>query len=223
MGSDLMITVTDRSAADEFAAWFVEKGAPVVLTARGRGTATTEVLDYLGLEATEKSILFCTSPFAHRMIRQAEKELWLDVPGRGIMMAVPLSSVGSMAAKEYLLGAKSYQEEEKEMTHELIVVITEQGYTDRVMDAARDAGATGGTTVHAKGTGTERARKFFGVSITDEKEMVFILTRKEDRNNIMKTIMGRAGMQTEARSLVFSLPVSDLAGLRKLEEEAEEE
>ena len=52
-----------------------------------------------------------------------------------------------------------------------------------------------------------------------EKDMVFILTRKEDRNNIMKTIMGRAGMQTEARSLVFSLPVSDLAGLRKLDEE----
>lgn len=221
MSADLLITVTDRSAAEEFAAWFQDKGVPLVLTARGRGTATTEVLDYLGLEATEKAILFCTTSHGRRLVRQAEKELWLDVPGRGIVMTVPLSSIGGTAAKEYLLGSDPHQEEEKEMSHELIVVITEQGYTDRVMDAARDAGATGGTTVHAKGTGTERARKFFGVSIAEEKDMVFILTRKEDRNNIMKTIMGRAGMQTEARSLVFSLPVSDLAGLRKLEETEE--
>ncbi len=219
MSADFMITVTDRSAAEEFAAWFRDKGAPLVLTARGRGTASTDVLDYLGLEATEKAVLFCTTTQGRRLVHQAEKELWLDVPGRGIVMTVPLSSIGGRVAKEYLLGADAQGEEEKEMTHELIVVITEQGYTDHVMDAARAAGATGGTTVHAKGTGTEQARKFFGVSIAEEKDMVFILARKETRNDIMKAIIEKAGMKTEARSLVFSLPVSDLAGLRKLEEE----
>ena len=110
---------------------------------------------------------------------------------------------------------------EKELTHELIVVITNQGYTDKVMDAARAAGATGGTAVHAKGTGTELAKKFFGVSIAAEKELIFILTRTEDRKPIMKAVMAGAGMQTEAQSLVFSLPVSDLAGLRQLDAEME--
>ena len=106
---------------------------------------------------------------------------------------------------------------EKEGTHELIVVIANQGATDRVMDAARGAGATGGTSVHAKGTGTELAKKFFGVSLAAEKELIFILTAAETRKPIMKAIMEKAGMQTDAQALVFSLPVSDLAGLRQLE------
>ena len=108
---------------------------------------------------------------------------------------------------------------EKEITHELLVVITNQGHTDMVMDAARAAGATGGTAVHAKGTGTELAKKFFGVSIAAEKELIFILTLEETRVPIMKAIMAQAGMQTEAQSLVFSLPVSDIAGLRRLDGE----
>ena len=53
---------------------------------------------------------------------------------------------------------------EREITHNLIIVIANQGATDQVMDAAREAGAAGGTVLHAKGTGMELARKFFGVS-----------------------------------------------------------
>ena len=219
--ANLVITITDRSLHKDFTGWFQKQQVPLVLTVYGQGTATTEVLDCLGLEDTEKAVLFCATTRACGLIRQAARELWLDVPGRGIMMAVPISSIGGAAAKDYLLQQQEAEEiMEKELTHELIVVITNQGYTDKVMDAARAAGATGGTTVHAKGTGAELARKFFGVSIAAEKELVFILTRTETRKPIMKAIMTEAGMQTEAQSLVFSLPVSDLAGLRRLDIEA---
>ena len=57
------------------------------------------------------------------------------------------------------------------------------------------------------------------MSLAAEKEMVFILTRAEDRKPIMKAVMAQAGMQTKAQSVVFSMPVTDLAGLRKLEED----
>lgn len=214
--ADLIITITDRSLHEGFTAWFQERGIPMVLTTYGRGTATTEILDFLGLEDTEKAVLFCMAPHSPRMVRQAAKELWLDVPGRGILMTVPVSSIGGAAARDYLLQGEAEETMEKELTHELIIVITNQGYTDKVMDAARAAGAGGGTAIHAKGTGAELARKFFGVSIAAEKEMVFILTPVETRKPIMKAIMNEAGMQTKAQSLVFSLPVSDLAGLRQL-------
>ena len=165
-------------------------------------------------------VLLCMTAHSPHLVRQAARELWLDVPGRGILMTVPVGSIGGKAAKDYLLQQEAEEPmEEKELTHELIVVITNQGCTDKVMDAARAAGATGGTALHAKGTGTELARKFFGVSIAAEKELVLILTRVEDRNPIMKAIMHAAGMKTEAQSLVFSLPVSELAGLRRLETE----
>ena len=217
-GAVLMIAITDRSRGKEFAAWMHSQDIPLVLEVLGRGTATTEILDCLGLEATEKVVLLAATPQSEKLVRRAERELWLDVPGRGILMTSPLSSIGGARARDYLLQGEVENTVEKERTHELIIVITNRGHTDQVMDAARSAGAAGGTSLNAKGTGTELARKFFGVSIAAEKELVLILTREEDRRNIMKAVMREAGMQTDAQSVVFSLPVVDLAGLRKLEE-----
>lgn len=219
----LMIVITDRSRGGEFAAWFQAQGATLVLSALGQGTAATEVLDYLGLEATEKAVLLLAAPRSARLVRKAARELWLDVPGRGILMAVPISSVGGARARDYLLSWQAEEDDDmdRDITHELIVVIANRGHTDQVMDAARSAGAAGGTTIHAKGTGAELARKFFGVSLAAEKELVFILAREADRKPIMKAVMTQAGMQTKAQAVVFSLPVTDLAGLRLLEEEGE--
>lgn len=222
-GVDLMITITDRSRAEHFLDWFRSQGVSPVLAALGMGTATTEVLDFLGLEATEKAVLFCVTPHSHRLVRQATRELWLDVPGQGILMTVPVNSIGGLAAKEYLLHEQEEGEAamEREMNYDLIVVITNQGCTDLVMNAAREAGATGGTAIRAKGTGTELTQKFFGVSIASEREMLFILTKRETKKPIMKAVMAKAGIQSPAQSLVFSLPVGDIAGLRELGEPLE--
>ena len=101
-------------------------------------------------------------------------------------------------------------------SHELIVAIYEKGYTDMVMDAAREAGAAGGTTINAKGTGAG-AEKFFGLSLAEEKEMVFIVTRAEEKRAIMEGVTEKAGLNTPARAVSFSLPVSETAGLRFFE------
>lgn len=218
-GVDLIVTVTDRGREEQFAAWFRSQGVVLVLTALGRGTAATEVLDFLGLEDTEKAVLFCVAPRSPRLVRRAERELWLDVPGQGILMTMPVNSI-SAGAREYLLHEQEGEAVmERECTHDLIFVIANQGSTDLVMDAAREAGATGGTVVHAKGTGTELVQRFFGVSIASEQEMIFILTRSETKKPIMKAIMAKAGIQSDAQALVFSLPVGDIAGLRELDQE----
>ena len=207
-----MIVITDRSLGGEFAAWFQAQGASLVLSALGQGTAATEVLDTLGLEATEKTVLLLAAPRSARLVRRAARELWLDVPGRGILMTVPISSIGGARARDYLLQWQAEEDDmDKEITHELIVVITNRGHTDQVMDAARSAGAPG----------AELARKFFGVSLAAEKEIVFILAREADRKPIMKAVMTQAGMATRAQSVVFSMPVTDIAGLRLLEEDGD--
>lgn len=221
-GAVLMIAITDRKLSGQFAAWFQAQGASVVLSALGQGTASTDILDTLGLEATKKTVLLLAAPRSSRLVRKAARELWLDVPGRGVLMTVPISSVGGAKARDYLLRWQAEEDDmNQEITHELIVVIANRGHTDQVMDAARSAGAAGGTTVQAKGTGTEAARKFFGVSLAAEKELVFILTREADRKPIMKAVMTQAGSHTKAQAVVFSMPVTDIAGLRLLEEDGE--
>ena len=84
------------------------------------------------------------------------------------------------------------------------------------MESARSAGATGGTVLKAHGTGAEIA-KFFGVSISEEKEMVYIVAKRDDRDAIMKAIMAKAGNNTNAHGIVYSLPVDSVAGIRSLE------
>ena len=102
---------------------------------------------------------------------------------------------------------------------ELIVAICEKGHTETVMDAAREAGARGGTVVHAKGTGSKYSSKFFGISIAEEKEMIYIVAGENQKKGIMRAIMDNAGIDSEAHTIVFSLPVSDTAGLRLLDPE----
>ena len=212
MSADLILTITDRSRGGDFSAWFREQGATLVLTALGRGTATTEVLDCLGLEATEKAVLLCMLPSRKGLLRKAAKDLWLDVPGRGVMMAVPVSSIGGASAKNYLLQGEAEDRMEKKLTHELIVVIANQGATDQVMDAARAAGARGGTVLHGKGTGDEQVKKFYNITIAQEKEVVLIVARAEQKAEIMRSILEKAGPDSPAQSIAFSLPTTEVAG-----------
>lgn len=219
-----LVTITERDRAEKFLRLFQEHGVHVNLCALGRGTAAEEVLDYLGLEATEKAVLFSivARMQVQTLLKDAKKRLWLDVPGNGIALTIPISSVGGSLTMQYLTEGQPLGEGEKvekQPQHHVIIVITNQGYTDLVMEAARQANATGGTVIHAKGTGAELAQKFFGVSLATEKEMVFIVAKSETRREIMKAIMQHAGMQSKAQSVVFSLPVEEVAGLRMLEEQ----
>ena len=107
----------------------------------------------------------------------------------------------------------------KNTDHDLIVVISELGYTNLIMDAARKAGAYGGTVIHAKGTGMATAEKFMGVSLAQEKELIYIVGKTGQKNPIMQAIMEEAGLNTKAKAICFSLPVTSTAGLRLIPKE----
>ena len=102
--------------------------------------------------------------------------------------------------------------------YELIVSICNSGRTDTVMNAAREAGAAGGTVIHGKGTGSVGAEKFYRVSIAQEKEVILIVSKAEQKADIMKAILKKAGPNTEAAAIVFSLPVTEVAGFGMFDE-----
>ena len=221
---NLMVTITERSKLTTFLSFYRERQVPVQFISLALGTASNETLNYLGLERSDKCVFasFVTDEKWEELRRVLRRELQIDVPGMGIAFTVPLSSIGGRRELQFLTEHQNYQKGEestmKDTKYELLVVIANHGYSDLIMDAARGAGAAGGTVIHAKGTGTDLVRKFFGVSIASEQEMVFILARSEAKKPIMKAIMAKAGIQSAAQSLVFSLPVGDIAGLRELEQ-----
>lgn len=103
-------------------------------------------------------------------------KLQIDAPGGGVAFTIPLSSIGGKKTLQFLLAKDEYQKGEesslKNTAHDLIIIIANRGYIEVVMDAARSAGAYGGTVIQAKGTGMEYAEKFMGVSLASEKEMI---------------------------------------------------
>ena len=220
----LMVTITDRKLEKKFLNFYREQGLEVSLTTLGHGTASSEIRDFFGLGGRERSLLFhtVTGKNYERFLPALKRQFRIDLPGSGIVFLIPFSSVGGRKTLEFFTEGQEFVKGEesalKETKYELLVAITNQGYTELVMDAARKVHAAGGTIIHAKGTGTELAKKFFGVSLAAEKELIFILSAAETRNPIMKAIMEKAGMQTDAQALAFSLPVTDLAGLRQLGE-----
>lgn len=188
----------------------------------GRGTAASEVMDYFGLESAEKAVMFgmVTEETWKTVKRGLQKRFRIDVPGMGITFLVPLSSIEGRREIKFLTEHQDFVKEEgtlKDTSHELLVVIANQGYRNMVMDAAKSAGAGGGTVIHARGTGMERAESFFGVSLASEKEIIFIVSKTGQRSEIMREVMSKAGMG--ANAIIFSLPVTSTAGLRLLEDE----
>lgn len=106
--------------------------------------------------------------------------------------------------------------EDKKGIFSLIITIVNRGYSDEVMDAARDAGAKGGTIMYAHGAGLHDAETFFGISIHPEKELVLVLAANDIRPAIMQSIVQRVGMTTEGAGITFSLPVTNVAGIAHL-------
>ena len=219
----LMVTIADRNKIKRYISVYQECGINVTFSTVGYGTAASEMLEYFGLEESEKAVILAvvTDETWAKAKKALERRLQIDVPGTGIAFVVPMSAIGGKRALYYLTDGQNFEKGEetalKDTKYELLVVIANQGYTNQIMDAARAQKAGGGTVIHAKGTGIERAEKFLGVSLVKEKEMVFIVVRTELRNNIMKAIMDEAGLRSKAQAIAFSLPVSSVAGMRLVE------
>ena len=220
----MMVTITTRKHTRKFVQFYEEMNLPVSVITLGSGTASSEILDYFGLDGSEKSVIFhiITDTRWKEVKRQLRLKMSIDIPGIGIAFTVPLSSIGGMKALNYLTAQQDYVKGEestlKDTKYELLVTIANQGHTELIMDAARKVHAAGGTVIHAKGTGTHLAQKFMGMTLVPEKELIFIVVRKTQKNAIMKSIMDEAGTGTPAGAIVFSLPVTDTAGMRMMEE-----
>lgn len=196
-------------------------GLPLCIESLGRGTATRSMLDLLGLSAREYHVVMTMADQAdtETLIAEARRQLYIDAPGHGIIVATPIKSVGGGNTLANLNKGRSPAKSAPAINYnyEIILAIANEGYTDTVMDAARAAGARGGTVLHGKGTGSKDAEKFFRVSIASEKEVILIVAKSSEKAAIMQSIVQGAGVGTEAGAVVLSLPVTAVAGFGMLD------
>ena len=107
--------------------------------------------------------------------------------------------------------------------HEVIFAIVNSGYAEEAMEAAKEQGARGGTILNARGVAREDAAAFFGITIHADKEILMMVVEKSIRDAVLNALYKQMGMAKKAQGIVFSLPVSDVAGLVQPEQEKAEE
>ena len=227
MELNLVMTIIARSRRETMEDIIHGLKLPLAITMLARGTATSEHLSMFGLVPTEYALVLSVADGeqTRKLMRAAKLRMFIDIPGNGIMLSVPLKSVGGGKTMAYLTDNKTVSGEQPEMnsTHELVVVVLNEGCSDMVMAAARPAGATGGTVLSGKGTGARESEKFLGISLANEKEVVMVVAEKTKKAAIMKAVMEKAGPGTAAGAICFSLPVTAVEGLRRIDPEDEAE
>lgn len=219
----MLILIATPKLVNKGVELFKEGDVPMQYVFHAQGTASSEIMDMLGLGGIEKNILMCMMPkfFADKMLKKLQKKLHLGVPNSGIAFTIPMSSGSAQMLKmvEILQPDGERTDSGKdgaemaESEYSMVMAIVNQGFSEEVMDAAKPMGATGGTVFHSRRVGNENKRKFWGISVQQEREVVMILARKEDKLAIMQAIGKKCGVQSKAQGIVLSLPVDGTAGM----------
>lgn len=221
-----LISVVNPAAMEQVCEIAAALDLPQTVTMLGHGTAAQSMLDLLGIESTEKRVIMTvTNPEKTRQfIKNMRQQLYIGIPGHGIVIAVPIKSVGGGKTLAYLNNGEQQTARytpELNSKYELIIIVANEGRTDQVMNAARAAGATGGTVLHGKGSGSQNPKKFYNVSIASEKEVILMVAQSDRKAAIMQSVLHQAGPDSEAGAVLFSLPVSEVAGFGLMEEAAD--
>lgn len=220
----IIALITDDEQAKKAEEVLAASHLPVQYRFHGTGTASSEVLDYLGFDGTEKMIYLAVAPghWAGRLMEKLAEKLALKKPGHGILFSLPISGISNPAMKlldeQVLREIREKAENEvnkvtQKAKHSLILAITNRGFSEEVMQTARTAGARGGTVTNARRLGLEETMHLWGISIQDEREIIAIVAAKEDKGAIMRAIGEHHGVKSEAHGIVLSIPVEDMYGM----------
>lgn len=219
----VLLLITTPKLSEKAVNMFRQGAIPIQYQWNAAGTAPSEMIDILGLGNPDKSILISTlpKPFADEMLKKMKQGLKLGSVNSGIAFTLPLSGVNNLILRllEELNRNENETKERKDETvmgetkYSLIAAVINQGYSEEVMDVAREAGAGGGTVVHSRRIGNKEAMGFWGMSIQEEKEMLFIVTDNDRKLRIMQAIGEKCGMHSKAKGIVLSLPIDTVIGL----------
>ncbi|MBQ9611169.1 MAG: P-II family nitrogen regulator [Lachnospiraceae bacterium] len=214
-----VVALLGRKNVEQFQQICDESGILLSFTMIGRGTASPDMLTIYKREDSEKFVIsaLADGPTSKKLFKAAREKMYMDIPGNGILMSIPVKSITGGNTLAYFTNEAPVDGGLPKMKfeNELIVMITNKGYVQEVMDTAREAGATGGTSVHVKGTGAKFAKKFLGVSLAEEREMILIISSADKKKDIMHAVAEKNGQGTGADAISFSLPLSYLTGIRR--------
>ena len=219
-----LITIVDRGKGETAVSILNRIHSGVHLIGLGKGTASSEIMDYLGLDEPEKDIVMSLipQPLEKRMLHALGQDMALAAPGKGIAFTLSLDSISTAAMWQTAFDPSFPSSTQKEAlsfmpenrSFALIAAVVPHGESDLVVEATQAAGARGGTMVRARSFGAGEASKFFHITIQPEKELVFTIVPVSIKKAVMQSICSRILEKSGEHGVVFSIPVEEAVGLR---------
>lgn len=219
----LLFLINDPKLADKVNDVLRDPELPMLYHMRGKRLDSSEMMDLLGFGSITRivSMGLVTKQYADTVLERLENELKLGKHNDGMAFTTALSSISSTAMK--IVDSSQKKELLKEMETDikevkkscgfsLIISIINQGFSEDLMDAARDVGVPIGTVLHARQLGGEAALNFLGIPIQEERELVFIVTKSEEKARIMQAISEKCGVHSKARGITMSTPIDSCVG-----------
>ena len=213
----LLVTITDKEKDEKILRLYKRHKVTYSISINGIGTASNSLMEYFGLNEIKKNVILSVIPekLENKILHDLQEKIEVYKPGEGIAFTISITSATRYLSNQYN-GMKFAEEEyvvSKEKEYELIVLIVLEGYSTLAMDAAKRVGAAGGTLIHGIGLGSKEATKFLGITIEPEKDVVLILTEKEEKKKVMQEITEAVGLSHDGRGICFALPVDNVVGL----------
>ena len=216
----LIVSIVERGLGRNMIDLFTSQKITHHFQCAGKGTATSEIRDLLGLDGVEKDVIFSVGKgtMVNQLMRDLNNELRGSARSKGIVFDMKLTAMAHVSALAIQMNVQNETGREDTMMEEgmensMILVTVNQGFTEEVMETARKAGARGGTIIHARWAGSESTEEFYGITVQQEKEIIAIVSPSSKRKDIMEAINSNHGMKTEARGTVCSLAIEDLVRL----------
>lgn len=229
-GVKMLVAIVDRKNSGKMIEILREEQVLFHVICLAEGTAGSEIMALLGLGSSEKALFICIKASSEipALVAKICDRHRLAKPGYGIAFTISPNGLNNSLLKLLMSGAERAEggddenmdsTKHKSSGYDLITAIVNQGHFDEVMEAAKSAGARGGTILHGRRVGVESETTFFGISIQHEKEIVAILAPHDIKSDIMAAIIERCGMSKPAQGMIISLPVDEIYGLTPIEKD----
>jgi len=103
------------------------------------------------------------------------------------------------------------------MHFKLLIALVEDDKTNAVLQAAREAGATGATVINqARGEGLQKTKTFFGLALETQRDMLLFLVEKHLARNILETIAIQGEFDNKpGTGIAFQIDVEDAVGVTR--------
>lgn len=221
-GIHVIVSIVERGRGTAIQKLYKKHAVFLHTQCPGRGTATSEIMDILGLGSSEKDVVlsYAESGAARRLLALLDNELRGTTGATGIVFTLPLSGMNNLAAaaidyyaQQNKKGNGGEPPMENQSKNSLILVTCVRGSADQIMVTAREQGARGGTVIKARWSGMEELERGYDLELTAERDIVAIVVPNDKRKDIMEAVNAAHGLRTPEQAMICSAPIEQLVRL----------